>query len=102
MKSVLLIVVFLTGCASVEPLYFEASVGKRLDNYSDYWVQSARAYQCSKPWEFNGELGWEFEHDWRLGLHHESQLFCGKFGAFNSKPEIYTHDIRVTKKWGGL
>ena len=87
----------LAGCAASP--YAEISLGYQLDGSTDYWLQTDRSWTCSKNVQFNGEVGLEFEHDLRVGLHHQSWVLCG--GPFNTRPEVDSNDIRVTKKWGG-
>lgn len=88
--------VLFMGCAA--PVYFEAAVGYRVDELSDWYLRSERGWQCSEPWIFDAEFGYEFDNNVRLGIYHESQLFCG---MFNHKPELYSAKVRLSKKWGG-
>ena len=93
-----IMVIFLAGCSTARP-YAEIGIGYQIDGMTDPLVQTIHKDQCSHQPQFHAELGFEFEHDWTLGYHHQSWLACG--GPFNSKPEIYMDDIRLTKKWGG-
>lgn len=90
------IAALLTGCAASP--YAEVGVGYQLDNYTDYWLQTERDFQCSSGPQAHFEVGME-KNNWKLGIHHQSWWLCG--GPFNDKPEIYQNDIRLTKKWGG-
>ena len=92
-----LAVVALSGCASSP--YAEIGLGYQIDSMTDHWVQTTNKDQCSKQPQFHIELGLEWANDWTLGYHHQSWVRCG--GPFNDRPEIYTDDIRLTKKWGG-
>jgi hypothetical protein len=96
-RFLVLFAALLSGCASTP--YAELSLGYQLDSGTDYWFQTDRSWQCSKNVQFNGEIGVEFKHDWKIGLHHQSWLLCG--GPFNSRPEADQNDIRITKKFGG-
>ena len=87
----------LAGCASSP--YVEVGLGYQIDNMTDQLVQTGHKDQCSRQPQFHVELGIETENNWKLGYHHQSWLRCG--GPFNHRPEIYTDDIRLTKKWGG-
>ena len=93
-----LVIALLTGCSTAKP-YAELGLGYQLDGMTDQLVQTGLKDQCSIQPQFHAELGLELPNDWSLGYHHQSWLFCG--GPFNSRPEIYTDDIRLTKKWGG-
>jgi len=96
--ALILIVGVMSGCSTAKP-YAEISLGYQLDGMTDYWLKTSNPDQCSRNVQFNGEVGLEFPHNWQLGYHHQSWLLCG--GPFNHRPEIYTDDIRLTKKWGG-
>jgi len=91
------IVVLLSGCASSP--YAEIGIGYQLNGHTDYWLQTDRDWQCSKQPQFHGEVGLEFDGGWTVGYHHQSWWRCG--GPFNNRPEVFTDDIRITKKWGG-
>lgn len=97
---VLACILLLSACSSAPGLYAEVGIGYQLDSRTDYWLQTDRDWQCKKQPQFHGEVGYEFPHDLRLGYHHQSWWRCG--GPFNERPEIYTDDLRLTKKWGGL
>jgi hypothetical protein len=85
-----------TGCVAVP--YIELGVAYRIDEQSDWYQRSERGWQCDTPFEFHFEVGQEFSNNYKISLHHESQIACG---SFNSKPELYKNDIRLMKKWGG-
>ena len=87
----------MSGCASSP--YAEIGLGYQIDGMSDYWLQTERPWQCSNL-QFHGEVGLEFDSGWTVGYHHQSWLRCGK-PLGNNKPEVYTDDIRVMKKFGG-
>ena len=87
----------LAGCASTP--YAEIGLGYQIDGMTDQLVQTGHKDQCSYQPQVHLELGLEFDHDWTLGYHHQSWLMCG--GPFNSRPEIYMDDVRITKKFGG-
>lgn len=93
-----LLLVFLSGCSTMVP-YAAFSLGYQIDAHTDYWLRTERTWQCDRNVQFNGELGVELPHNITIGYHHQSWLFCG--GPFNSKPEVYQDDIRITKKFGG-
>jgi len=97
MKLLFAVSLLLCGCASSP--YAEVGIGYQLDSMTDYWLQTSRDWQCSKQPQVHGEVGLEWDNGWTLGYHHQSWLNCG--GPFNSSPEVYTDDIRITKKWGG-
>lgn len=88
----------ISGCASSP--YAEVSLGYQIDGMTDYWLQTGNPNQCSKNVQFNGEIGLEFENNWKVGYHHQSWLLCGAPFS-NGGPEIYSDDIRITKTWGG-
>jgi len=87
----------ISGCASSP--YAEVSLGYQVDGMTDHWLQTSNPHQCSKNAKLDGEVGLEFENNWRIGYHHQSWLLCG--APLNGGPEIYQDDIRITKKWGG-
>ena len=86
----------LTGCAATP--YAEVSVAYPIEKYTDYWVQPDRDWQCNSGPQAHIEVGIE-KDSWKLGIHHQSWWLCG--GPLNDKPEVYSNDIRLTKKWGG-
>jgi len=92
------ILLLLSGCVSPKP-YFEVAVGYQIDGETDYWVQTSRSWQCSEQPKLDAELGMESKGGVRIGIHHESWLLCGT--GLNDKPEVYSNEIRITKKWGG-
>ena len=88
----------LSGCAATP--YGEIGIGFQINSNTDYWLKTTQDWQCSKQPQFHAEVGLEFDHNWQVGYHHQSWLMCGRpFG--NSNPEVYTDDIRITKKFGG-
>ena len=92
----ILVLLLLCGCATP---YAEVSLGYQLDGMTHDFLKTSNQYQCSENVQFNGEVGVEFEDNWRIGYHHQSWLLCGR--PFNDYYETYSDDIRVTKKWGG-
>jgi len=90
--------VLLSGCAAAP--YAELGIGYQIDSQTDYWLQTDRDWQCSKQPQFHAEVGLEFDDGWTLGYHHQSWLMCGSPRG-NNDPEVYTDDIRLTKKFGG-
>lgn len=86
----------LSGCAASP--YAEVGIGYQLDSNSDWHLRTDREWQCHNP-QFHGEIGLEWDNDIKLGYHHQSWWGCG--APFNDKPELFTDDIRLTKKWGG-
>jgi len=97
MRCLVTCMLLLSGCASTP--YGEISLGYQLDDSTDYWLKTEQSWQCSKNVQFNAEAGLEFDNQWTVGLHHQSWLMCG--GPFNSRPEVDSNDIRITKKFGG-
>lgn len=95
----LVLILFLLGCASAPEPYLEVGIGYQIDAQTDYWLQTDRSWQCSRQPQAHFELGAEFDHDLKIGYHHQSWWRCGGIG--NDRPEVYTDDIRITKKWGG-
>lgn len=96
--KLILLVMVISGCAATPSLYCEGAIAYRWDETSDWYQRSERGWQCDKPFEFHLECGKEFKNNYKIGLHHESQIACG---MFNKKPELYKNDIRFSKKWGG-
>lgn len=96
MKKRLLVLLALQGCAASP--YVEVGVAHQIDSLSDWFVQTDRPWQCHNP-QFHGELGLEWDSKVKLAYHHQSWFGCG--GPLNGRPEIFTDDIRLTKKWGG-
>ena len=97
-KCLIVCLLFISGCAATP--YAEMSLGYQIDGMTDYYLQTDRDWQCNKNVQFNGELGLEFDNNWKVGYHHQSWLMCGG-PSNNNHPETYTDDIRITKKWGG-
>jgi hypothetical protein len=91
-----LCLLLLGGCSAAP--YAELGLGYQVDAQTDYWVQTDREWQCSKQPQFHGELGLEFNNNWKIGYHHQSWVLCG---GHNDTPEVYMDDIRITKKFGG-
>lgn len=94
--SAVLLVILLTGCASVKPK------GSVQGNYAfpfstDHWQHSDRPWQCEQP-QIRVEGCLETRTGWCFGLYHESMLLCGQF---NGKPEIYENGMFFEKEWGG-
>lgn len=94
--KIVLLSVFLTGCADVKP-YIEIGLSTEISRSTDYWIHSDRSWQCEPP-QFDGEIGLEHKSGISLGLHHESMVLCG---SWNHKPEIYGNSIRLSGRWGG-
>lgn len=94
----IIIAVILSGCSSLNP-YAEIGLNYQIDSETDYWVQTDRPWQCDRNPKFDGEVGVETRNNWSLGLHHESWVLCGT--GVNRHPEVYSNDIRLSKKWGG-
>lgn len=98
---VIIALVAVTGCSTAKP-YAELSLGYQLDGMSDWYVRTARPWQCEKNVQFNGELGLELPAGWSVAYHHQSWLMCGgPFKSGNGRPELYQDDIRISKKFGG-
>jgi hypothetical protein len=95
---ILVLVSSLEGCAHEPKLYAEVGVKYAFPFSSDYWVHQDRSWTCDEPYQFEGELGYEFNNGWRGGLYHESFIACG---SFNSKPEIFENGLVIRKKFGG-
>ena len=96
-----LLIIFLallSGCASVKP-FAELSIGAQMNGSSDELIRTDRKNQCDKNVQFRACAGIELPDDWMLAYCHQSWLLCG--GPFNERPELYTDDIRITKKFGG-
>jgi len=88
------ILFLLVGCSHVKP-YGELGLSFQFDEYSDWYLQTDRTWQCDNP-KFDLEVGIELHHGWQIGLHHESWLLCD-----SGDPETYSNDLRINKKWGG-
>lgn len=95
---VISLILVVSGCAHVDP-YAEIGIGYQIDHMSDWYLRTDRDWTCSNGDTFHAELGLEFDHDWRVGYHHQSHISCG--GPFNSHPEVYQDEIILTKKFGG-
>ena len=93
----------LSGCATVtiNDTVLKRKVAVTLvgthSAFTDYWVASARPWQCDPP-QVRGEGGYESPEHWEFGLYHESFPFCG---TVNHKPEIYEGGWYFKKTWGG-
>ena len=99
MKVVLIaIVLFLIGCASVEP-YAEIGIGYQINKNTDWYLETQRDWQCSWQPQTHIEVGVETKSNWKIGYHHQSWLACG--GPFNDHPELYQEQIKIIKKFGG-
>ena len=100
MSNILLLVavIFLAGCATAEP-YAEIGIGYQINTRTDWYLDTHREWQCSTQPKIHLEVGLETENNWKIGYHHQSWLACG--GPFNSHPELYQEEIRITKKFGG-
>jgi len=103
MKLPLMLVVLpllvVSGCSTTPKPYVEVGIGYQVDGMTDYWLQTSREWTCSNGDTFHAELGLEFDHNLKLGYHHQSHISCG--GPFNSHAEVYQDEIILTKKWGG-
>lgn len=90
--------VAIASCSSTP--YVEVGLSHQVDSNTDWISRTHRPWQCSKNLKFDGEIGLEWEHDWRLGYRHQSWVLCGPpFGS--GDPEMYADDIRLSKKFGG-
>lgn len=96
--------ILLLGGCSMSP-YLSVGAAQQLDSKPRSWVntekrgwvRAAIGDQCGGP-QAHIEAGFEF--DWvKLGLHHQSYLFCGP--PFNSLKEDSLNDFRITLEWGG-
>ena len=76
--------------------YMELGMSWKIEKSTDYWIQSARSWQCRDPGA-QISVGFEARHI-RVFLHHESFWLCG---TFNHKPEVYANSLRIVWKWGG-
>ena len=97
MKKMILSLLLLSGCASVEP-YAEMEIKYAFPFSADYWVHQDRSWTCDEPYQLDLEVGGEFRKGWSAGIYHESFILCG---SFNHKPEIYENGLILKKKWGG-
>ncbi len=95
-KSLILVAFLLSSCAHVKP-YAEVGIAYQFDKYSDYISQTERSWNCNNP-QLDVEVGIETRSHWQLGVHHTSWVNCG---SFNNKPETYSNDIRINKKFWG-
>lgn len=91
-----LLTLLVAGCGSTP--YFEVGVGYQIDKNSDWYVRTERPWQCSDNYQGHFELGLDWG-DTRLGYHHQSWFTCGD--PFNSRPELYVDDVRLTHTFGG-
>lgn len=96
-KGFLIFSLALAGCSSTP--YAEIGIGYTLNEMSDWYLSTEREWTCDNPDTFHGEVGLEFDNQWTLGYHHQSQVSCG--GPFNSNPELYQDEIILRKKFGG-
>ena len=87
----------LSGCGSAKP-FLEMGVAYQYDERSDQLVRTSLRDQCENP-AFRGRLGLEYPSGWRVAINHYSWILCG---TTNDKPEIYSNDIEVSYKFGGI
>lgn len=95
----ILMLLLFAGCANEN---IKGTVTARLNVAvpfaTDYWQQSARAWQCEPP-QFELKGGWEHVSGWGWGAYHESWVICGNW---NHKAETYEGGLYLEKKWGGI
>ena len=100
--GMLLAISLLSGCAPLEERgvkpFARLELGDHSDKYSDWWVDRERPDMCSKPPEFNLELGLEHKSGFYGYIYHESDLLCG---SWNTDPEIDENGWRLGYQWGG-
>ena len=101
MRSLYALLFLLSGCASTP--YYEIGLEYQLDDYTDYWLQTERSWQCNKNVKFHGELGLKWRDcvgsaDCKTGIDHESWLLCG--GPFNDRPEVDSNGIKISIEGG--
>ncbi len=97
MKTIILLSVLVTGCGSLVP-YAEIGGGYQINKESDWHLRTEREWQCSNPFVYF-EAGYEMKNNWSIGVNHQSHVQCGV--PFDTKPETYSLDVRVTKRFGG-
>lgn len=91
----------LAGCGTLEratgaDVYTTWGVAHQLDEQSDWYVRTGREWQCEDNWQAHVGVHAEWGQ-WTASFNHQSWLFCG---TFNSKPELYQNDIRLTRTFG--
>lgn len=86
------LLLLLAGCTP----YARLGLGYQLDEYTDYWQQTERDWQCDSP-SFHGEIGLRNRH-YGIALAHDSWLLCG---SFNNRPESYANRIEVWAEISG-
>lgn len=96
---IVVMLIAISGCASVPGAYAEVGVGYQIDDNSDWYVRTEREWQCSDNMQAHFEVGYEWDQGTKLGYHHQSWWTCG--GPFNDRSELYVDDIRLTHKFGG-
>ena len=96
MIRTLILLLLLSGCASVKPVA-SVELMYALPFSTDYWVHPDRTWNCEPP-QARLEVGLETKTGWQAGVYHESFVLCG---TFNKKPEIFENGLYIKKSWGG-
>lgn len=97
---IVLLALLLTGCASAPGVYLDVGAGYQIDSETDYWLQTTQSWQCSKNIAAHIEVGYEWDNGTSLGLNHQSWWLCGS--GLNNDPEVYSNQILLNKRFGGL
>lgn len=77
--------------------YVDVSVAYQIDEWSDWYLRTGREWQCSDNFKAIFEAGTQLNDKWSVAYTHQSWWSCGK--PFNNHPELYTDDIRVTRRF---
>ena len=86
------------GCTGPR-LYAEVGLAYQLDGISDQILDTKQPWTGSNPFA-HVEVGVEWQEGLSCGMHHWSSLRDGSPWG-NSNPELYSNDLRCTKRWGG-
>ena len=95
---IILVMLAVSGCASFKDpkMYGERGLAYQLDEYSDQTLDTKRSYVGRNPLA-HFEVGVEWRNGVSCGIHHWSHLRDGV--PFNNNAELFSHDVRCTKRW---
>jgi len=92
-----LILNFCSGCAGWKP-YADVAVGVPIESQTDYYLQTAREWQCGRGPQAHIEVGVESPRGGYIGLNHQSWWFCN---TRNNRPEVYSNQWVFGWEFGG-
>ena len=96
MIRTLIVLLLLSGCASVKPV-MHVELMYAIPISTDYWIHQDQSWTCEPP-QARVEFGLQTKNGWEGGAYHESFVLCG---TFNTKPEIFENGFYIKKSWGG-